>query len=99
MASAIETFSVLTNTLPSEAIFTAEFVEKMDCLFDSLNGFSPKPSNKIFRCALRLESPHIEFWSKTLDELRHWRICIQKLEQIALISFPLFMVGKLPFAP
>ncbi|XP_049948119.1 uncharacterized protein LOC126456407 [Schistocerca serialis cubense] len=36
VAAVIETY-VAFNILPAEAIYTAEFVEKMDCLFDSLN--------------------------------------------------------------
>jgi hypothetical protein len=35
VVSAIETFVTLTNLLPAEAIFTAEFVQKIDDSFDS----------------------------------------------------------------
>jgi hypothetical protein len=50
VVSAIETFATFTNLLPAEAIFTAEFVQKIDDLTppDSSN---PKViDHKHFRC-------------------------------------------------
>jgi hypothetical protein len=42
VASAIETFVTFTNLLAAEAIFTAEFVQKIDDLFDSLDSSNPQ---------------------------------------------------------
>jgi hypothetical protein len=49
-------------TLPAETIFTAEFVQKVEDLFDSLNNANSKPvDHKRFRCALLRNSPHFDF--------------------------------------
>jgi hypothetical protein len=42
MTSAMETLTTL-GVLPADAIFTAEFVQKVDDLFDSLNSANSKP--------------------------------------------------------
>jgi hypothetical protein len=75
VASAIETFVTFTNLLPAEAIFTAEFVQKIDDLFDSLNSSNPRMiGHKRFRCAVSETSPHLEFWKKLLTELEQWKL-------------------------
>jgi hypothetical protein len=74
MANAIETLTTL-GVLPAEAIFTAEFVQKVDDLFDSLNSTNSKPvDHKRFRCALSRNSPHLDFWTKLLTELNKWKL-------------------------
>ncbi|KAH0819018.1 hypothetical protein GEV33_003773 [Tenebrio molitor] len=74
MASAMETLTTL-GVLPAEAIFTAEFVQKVDDLFDSLNSGNSKPvDHKRFRCALSRNSPHLDFWKKLLTELNNWKL-------------------------
>ncbi|XP_049791496.1 uncharacterized protein LOC126198910 [Schistocerca nitens] len=74
VAAAIETY-VSTHTLPSEAIHTAEFVEKVDKLFDSLNSNEQYPRDgKQFRCALSENSPHLEMWYSILREIGSWQI-------------------------
>ncbi|KAF2887797.1 hypothetical protein ILUMI_18376 [Ignelater luminosus] len=75
VAGAIETFATFASIFPSESIFTAEFVDKIDRLFDFLNGSQIKPSeSKPFRCALSASSPHLKFWSKLLTELAQWKL-------------------------
>jgi hypothetical protein len=44
MTSAMETLTTL-GVLSADAIFTAEFVQKVDDLFDSLNSANSKPVN------------------------------------------------------
>ncbi|KAJ3648785.1 hypothetical protein Zmor_020561 [Zophobas morio] len=74
MASAIETYIAL-EVLEPEAIFTAEFVHKIDTLFDSLNSSSSQVcDHKIFKSALHKGSPHLTFWSELLEELGHWKL-------------------------
>lgn len=75
IASAIETYACFTNVLPSEALFTAEFAQLMDNIFDSLNGSSLTPlDTKVYRCALSDTSPHLELWSKFLNDLNLWKL-------------------------
>jgi hypothetical protein len=62
MASPMETLTTL-GVLPAEAIFTAEFVQKVDDLHDSLN-----------RCALSRNSPHLDSWTTLLRELNNWKL-------------------------
>ncbi|XP_049798176.1 LOW QUALITY PROTEIN: uncharacterized protein LOC126226241 [Schistocerca nitens] len=74
VAAVIETY-VAFNILPAEAIYTAEFVEKMDCLFDSLNSFCCYPQDgKSYMCVLSAESPHIEMWYSLLQETENWKV-------------------------
>ncbi|KAL3284026.1 hypothetical protein HHI36_018196, partial [Cryptolaemus montrouzieri] len=74
VAACIETW-VASGNLPSEAVHTAEFVHKVDSLFDSLNGYSfSVPEGKPLKGVLKRDSPHIEYWSKMLLELRNWKL-------------------------
>ncbi|XP_049772391.1 uncharacterized protein LOC126158314 [Schistocerca cancellata] len=74
VAAVIETY-VAFNILPAEAMYTAEFVEKMDCLFDSLNSSYYYPQDgKSYKCALSAESPHIEMWYSLLKEMENWKV-------------------------
>jgi hypothetical protein len=47
MTSAMETYTKVVNlgVLSADAIFIAEFVQKVDDLFDSLNSANSKPVN------------------------------------------------------
>ncbi|KAL3277886.1 hypothetical protein HHI36_013227 [Cryptolaemus montrouzieri] len=70
VTACIETWAASEN-LPSEAVYTAEFVHKVDSLFNSLNGYSfSLPKGKPLKGVLKRDSPHIEYWSKILLELR-----------------------------
>ncbi|KAL3283010.1 hypothetical protein HHI36_006167, partial [Cryptolaemus montrouzieri] len=70
----IETW-VASEYLPSEAVYTAEFVLKVDSLFDSLNRYSfSVPEGKPLKGVLKRDSPHIEYWSEMLLELRDWKL-------------------------
>ena len=75
MAAAIETFFAAGLIQSSESQQTAEFVELIDQLFDSLNSSQfHNHEGKPFRSALSVNSPHIEFWSKLLPKLNNWKI-------------------------
>ena len=57
-----------SKDLPPEAADTAEFVRKVDNLFDCFNSDSLH-SCKLFKCALRSESVHKEFLLDTAKKL------------------------------
>ena len=74
MAGSIEHF-VASNELPSEALFTAEFVDRIDNLFDSMNGSTYISSeDKPYRCGVSNASPHFTFWDKLLIEIPKWKL-------------------------
>ncbi|KAJ8915411.1 hypothetical protein NQ315_008300, partial [Exocentrus adspersus] len=74
LAACIETW-VAFKDLPSEAAFTAEFCHLIDSLFDSLNSSNLySDDGKKYRCALTEESPHVEFWSEILQQMRNWQL-------------------------
>ncbi|KAJ8911783.1 hypothetical protein NQ315_008836 [Exocentrus adspersus] len=74
VAACIETW-VAFKDLPSEAAFTAEFCHLIDSLFDSLNSSNLySDDGKKYRCALTEESPHVEFWSEILQQMRNWQL-------------------------
>src|SRR5699024_2464852 len=63
------------NRLPVEAIHTAEFVELIDSLFDSLNSFSKTaPAGKPLACAISEESSHENFWIELLPKIDKWKL-------------------------
>ncbi|KAG5889378.1 hypothetical protein JTB14_005078 [Gonioctena quinquepunctata] len=73
VAAAIESMiGSAPEQLPAEAIYTAEFVEDIDSLFDSLNSHSPKFNSKALRRCLSLKSQHIEFWKEILPKVKSW---------------------------
>jgi hypothetical protein len=73
-ASPIETLTTL-GVLPAEAIFTAEFVQKVYNFLDSLKSANSKPvDHKRFSCALSRNSPHLDSWTKLLRELNNWKL-------------------------
>ena len=75
VASAIETYSVFTELLPTEDIHTAEFVKLIDDFFDSLNSAQPRASHtKPFTGALREGVPHWDLCSKLLNAINHWKL-------------------------
>ncbi|KAF2901471.1 hypothetical protein ILUMI_04715, partial [Ignelater luminosus] len=73
-AAAIETYSSITSLLPSDAVFTAEFIELIDCLFDSLNDSSTNSTDgKQYRCPVTESTPHVELWSRLLTKISNWK--------------------------
>ena len=63
----------LQCSLPTEAMHTAEFIHDIDCLFDSLNGKTPKPDvGKPYRRCMSLKSPHTVLWNQLLSKIRSW---------------------------
>lgn len=69
VASAIESMisCASPNSLPAEAIHTAEFAHDIDRLFDSFNGKTIKPERgKPYRRCMSKESPHIVLWNSLL---------------------------------
>lgn len=74
VAAAIESF-VAAQTMPAASLYTAEFAQNIDDLFDSLNSSSLKSrSNKKYACALFENSPHFSLWNSILEELLQWRL-------------------------
>ncbi|KAF2880292.1 hypothetical protein ILUMI_25888 [Ignelater luminosus] len=73
VASAIENFCDRGN-LPAEAIYTAEFAEHIDTLFDSINGRAMTPAaGKDYRQILVKDSSHIKFWDEQLTRIQSWK--------------------------
>lgn len=75
MAAAMESMFANNspNTLPVEAMHTAEFIHDMDVLFDSFNGKSPKPElGKPYRRCMSLQSPHRKLWNSLLSKINSW---------------------------
>ncbi|KYN13224.1 hypothetical protein ALC57_14588, partial [Trachymyrmex cornetzi] len=57
------------------SLYTAELVQKVNNLFDSLNSSCLKPrSNKKYACALSQNSPHFTLWKSMVEELSQWRL-------------------------
>ncbi|KYN28906.1 hypothetical protein ALC57_01670 [Trachymyrmex cornetzi] len=53
----------------------AEFVELIDNLFDSLNGWTTLPKHgKVYNCCLQDNSPHLALWNKVLSQLPKWEL-------------------------
>ena len=69
MAGSIEHF-VASNQLPPEALFTAEFVEIIDNLFDSMNGGTEHGTdNKPYKCGVSHTSPHLSLWDNLINDI------------------------------
>nr|XP_015839960.1 PREDICTED: uncharacterized protein LOC107398910 isoform X1 [Tribolium castaneum] len=75
VACELETY-VSHNQLPPSAVHTAEFVHLIDQLFDSCNGTTKysKRESKPLKCAIREDSPHINFWTDLLAKINNWKI-------------------------
>ena len=73
VAAGIYTHSV-SGTLPQKAIHTAEFVEKVDSLFDCFNS-SSKTHYKSVLSAVSADSCHIAFISKIKDYILSLKVC------------------------
>lgn len=77
VAAAIHSYSVsnVNGLFPVESIQTAEFVEIIDDLFDSLNGSTiNRDDGKKYRCCLQDSSPHLELYSALLSEMTKWKL-------------------------
>lgn len=59
------------NAFPGEAAHTADFLSKCDMLFDSFNSCSLY-SRKKMCCAVKKDSPHLEFWEEMLLFVKTW---------------------------
>lgn len=60
--------------MDTTAIGTAELLEFLDTLFDSLNGSRLEAvDGKAYRCAVNDTSPHLDFWTEALRELKTFR--------------------------
>lgn len=78
VADSVETF-VSNNTIPPEAVYTAEFVHIIDGLFDSLNSSHlTHTRGKQLKGALTNNCPHLNFSSDMLPKIHNWRIIIPK---------------------
>ncbi|CAB0037203.1 unnamed protein product [Trichogramma brassicae] len=68
---------VCYDRLPSSCLDTAYFVERLDRLYDSLQGVEVDPKNndnKPIKSAVRRGSDHMAFWSEMRAEIRDWQI-------------------------
>ena len=75
--------SVATKTLPPEAAYTAEFCERMDQLFDSVNSRKKKTPDfrsKPLKAGVTSSSGHMKFWKESLQWIRSWRIDSQSIQ-------------------
>ncbi|XP_014229030.1 uncharacterized protein LOC106653896 [Trichogramma pretiosum] len=76
MARAIE-HQVCYDRLPRDCLDTAYFVERLDRLYDSLQGVELEPrnnDNKPMKSAVHRTSDHMAFWSEMRAEMRDWQI-------------------------
>lgn len=69
---AIETF-IAFGVLPPEATSTAEFVEKMDQLFDSLNSSCVEITERKMRHAISPSTEHIDFLNSCISWIKSWK--------------------------
>ncbi|XP_075732575.1 uncharacterized protein LOC142775116 [Rhipicephalus microplus] len=67
---AIEAF-IAVNVLPPQAISTAEFVEQMNHLFDSLNSSCVNIMERKMRCAISYSTDHIEILNSSFRSLEN----------------------------
>ncbi|XP_018371203.1 PREDICTED: uncharacterized protein LOC108766419 [Trachymyrmex cornetzi] len=77
VANAINVWSVsnMNGIFQAEALQTAEFVELIDNLFDSLNGWTTLAKHgKVYNCCLQDNSPHLALWNKVLSQLPKWEL-------------------------
>ncbi|KAJ8979783.1 hypothetical protein NQ317_007691 [Molorchus minor] len=73
VASFIECMISGNLGLPSEAIYTAEFIHDIDTLFDSFNGRTPTPEiGKPYRRCLSAKSRHHGLWDRMLSKINSW---------------------------
>ncbi|KAK9751653.1 Transposase protein [Popillia japonica] len=83
MAAAIETFSV--STFSSDALHTAQFVEQVDKLFDSVNGRTPYPEKgKDMRACVSRTSKHRDFWYSMLKKFECGTFVIEMERKLLL---------------
>ena len=74
MAGSIGHF-VTSDQLPTKALFTAEFVEIIDNLFDSMNGATEHRSdNKPYKCGISDTPPHLLLWDKLPNDIPKWKL-------------------------
>ena len=81
VASGILTYSSL-GKLPSEAVYTAEFLERMDKLFDSFNSRKLRET-KTYRAAATPSSVHVSFWKDCIEWIKKWKVKDGSTDKIA----------------
>ncbi|KAG0437470.1 hypothetical protein HPB47_017434 [Ixodes persulcatus] len=73
VAAAVFTFAAL-NILAPDSVFTAEFIERMDQLFDSLNSSVVcRDDSRKLRYAITATSEHHEFLKSCLSWIAQWK--------------------------
>ena len=65
------------GSLAPEAVYTSEFCEKIDTLFDSLISTSSR-AGRDCRRSVREGSCHVQLWQETLPWLKTWKIGSKK---------------------
>ena len=65
---------VAANFISNEAIQTVEFIQKINVLFDSLNGTTVMPLRGVpFHYVFReTHSFHFKFWNDIIGEIENW---------------------------
>ncbi len=66
---------VACGLLPPEAAFTAEFCEKLDKLFDSVNSSTLVNPIKPIKGAVTANSSHVQFWKEMICWLKDVKFC------------------------
>ena len=65
--------------------YTAEFIDKMDKLFDSCNSRRVNDA-KVHRRAVKDGSVHVNFWKDIKKWINSWRIVNKNISRIACVS-------------
>ena len=69
---------ILGKLLTAQAAATADFVGRINDMFDSCNGSTLKPlRNKIYHCAVKEGSPHLQLWEQLIKEIQNWKFVHQ----------------------
>ncbi|KAJ8917056.1 hypothetical protein NQ315_012975 [Exocentrus adspersus] len=76
------------NLLSNTAEGTADFLSLMDQLFDSVNGSTYEADHgKDLRCAVKKNSPHLDFWKESIKVLESAKFIKQNNSEFLVVGF------------